>query len=300
MISTDRLEVLGYRAAWSLVRRLPERTAYRLFDAAAKATYRRDGRSVQRMRENYRRIRPELDAAALEDLVAAGVRSYLRYWCDAFRLSVHTPEQLDERIRLTGADAEARAIVARGEPLILFLGHLGNWDLAGAWATTHFAPVTTVAERLEPEEVFTEFLTFRESLGMTIVPLTGGVDPYPTLRAALGRGAFVPLLADRDLTSHGVEVTLCGQQIKAATGPARLALDTGAALFPLAITYEDVPGRAAPRVVAHFGDRVVVPDGDRAEQVRAMTQACVDGLGERIRTHTQDWHMMQRIFSEDL
>lgn len=299
MSFADSLQVAGFRTAWKLVCRLPESAAYGLFERIADATYKRGGKSVERMRSNYATVRPELSDDELDALVRNGIRSYMRYWCDAFRLSVHSPEELAERMRLTGADEQARAIVGRGEPIILFLGHMGNWDLAGAWSTTYFAPVTTVAERLKPEELFGEFLAFRESLGMTILPLTGGDNTYGRLVDALDTGGFVPLLSDRDLTSNGVEVRLLGHRIKAATGPARLALDTGAALFPLAITYEPVPGRAAQRVVAHFGDRVIVPDGDRSDQVRAMTQQCVDALGDVIRQRTEDWHMMQRIFLDD-
>ncbi|MBC9957733.1 phosphatidylinositol mannoside acyltransferase [Yimella sp. cx-51] len=295
----DAAQVAGFRAAWKLVCKLPEPAAYALFDRIADATFRRGGKSVDRMRSNYAKIRPELSPDELNELVRQGIRSYMTYWCDAFRLSIHTPEQLHERMRLTGADVEARAIVERGEPIILFLGHMGNWDLAGAWSTTYFAPVTTVAERLKPEELFEEFLAFREGLGMTILPLTGGDGTYPALVEALRNGGFVPLLADRDLTSHGVEVDLLGHRIKAATGPARLALDTGAALFPLSVSYETLPGRGAPRVVAHFGERVRVPEGERPHQVQQMTQQCITALGDVIRTHTQDWHMMQRIFLED-
>lgn len=297
MTLRNQVEGFAYRAAWRLVRRLPEHAAYTLFEQVARSMHRRNGRSVQQMRSNYALVRPELGEAELDSLVAEGVSSYLRYWCDAFRLPRETPESLDERIRLTGHDAEAREIIERGEPLILFLGHLGNWDHCGAWATGHFAPVTTVAERLEPESVFDAFVEFRESLGMRILPLTGGDNAYPALRQAISRGGFVPLLADRDLTRSGVEVTLCGHRTRAAAGPARLALDTGAALLPLAITYEPIPGRAAQRVVARFGARVLPPEaGSVDERVRAMTQQCIDALGETISERTQDWHMMQRVF----
>lgn len=295
----DRAQVAGFRAAWRLVRTLPERPAYALFEKIADRTYARNGKGVRRMRANYARVRPELGDSDLEDLVRAGLRSYLRYWCDAFRLPVLSPAQLEAALRLTGAGGEPQAMAARGEPIVLFLGHMGNWDIAGAWSTTHFAPVTTVAERLEPEELFDEFLAFRESLGMRILALTGNENPYPRLVEALRGGGFVPLLADRDLTANGVEVQLLGHRIKAATGPARLALDTGAALFPLAVTYEPVPGRAMQRVVGTFGPRVNAPAVPRADQVQAMTQQCVDFLGAAIAEHTHDWHMMQRVFLDD-
>lgn len=295
----DHAETLGYRAGWRLVRALPERSAYAMFDRIADRMAAGGGRSVQRMRANYARVRPDLNDAQLDDLVRAGCRSYLRYWCDAFRLSVLSPAQVDERMRLTGCDADARARAAAGEPIVCFLGHLGNWDMAGAWSTTHFAHVTTVAERLKPESVFQEFLDFRTSLGMTILPLTGGVDVFPTLREALSRGGFVPLLADRDLSGRGVEVTLLGHRSKAAIGPARLAIETGAALYSLSMHYEPRPG-GGHRVVADFSPRIEVPiDGTMVEKVQRMTQQCIDHLGRTIETHTEDWHMMQRVFLEE-
>ncbi|PWJ24965.1 KDO2-lipid IV(A) lauroyltransferase [Branchiibius hedensis] len=298
---TGAATVAGYRAGWGLVRRLPERSAYAAFQVIADRAYARGGKSVQRLRSNYARVRPELDEPALEALVKEGMRSYLRYFCDAFRLQLQNRESLDGIVELEDHGDDIRAQVGAGKPLVGFLGHMGNWDLTGAWATYHFAKVTTIAERLKPEELFEEFLEFRESLGMTIVPLTGGSAPYAAMRDALNEGGFVPLLADRDLTSHGVEVQLCGHRAKVAAGPARLALETGAALHTIAIRYRPLPGRAMQGITAHIGPRVPVPDGvDDTEKVRLMTQACIDVLGEQIRLHTADWHMMQRVFLDDL
>lgn len=298
----DRLTLAGFRAGWALVQRLPERPAYALFDRIADRLTARGGKDVQRMRSNYARVRPELDDAALDELVRAGMRSYFRYWCDAFRLEqIAGGPDVDQMLRLAGNGDEAKAILDGGEAVILFLGHLGNWDMCGAWATRNFAPVTTVAERLKPEELFQQFVDYRATLGIRILPLTGAGNPYPELVAAVRTGGFVPLLSDRDLTSRGVKVKLCGHEARMAAGPARLALETGAALYPLSVTYEKLPGRAMQRVVADFGPRVTVPEhGTDREKVAAMTQQCADALGDTIRAHTQDWHMMQRVFLQDL
>lgn len=298
----DRLTLAGFRTGWALVRRLPERSAYALFDRIADRLTARGGKDVQRMRSNYARVRPELDDARLNELVRAGMRSYFRYWCDAFRLEqIAGGPDINQMLRLAGNGQEAKAILDRGEAVILFLGHLGNWDMCGAWATRNFAPVTTVAERLKPEELFQQFLDYRATLGIRILPLTGAGNPYPELVTAVRAGGFVPLLSDRDLTSRGVKVQLCGHEARMAAGPARLALETGAALYPLSVTYEELPGRAIQRVVADFGPRVSVPeDGTDREKIAAMTQQCADALGDTIRAHTQDWHMMQRVFLQDL
>ena len=171
---TDSLTVVGHRVGWAAVRRMPERVAYALFDRIADLTVARGG--AARMRSNYAKVRPDLDDAALDALVRDGMRRYLRYYCEAFRLQDLTADDLAQRVRAEG-DGPVREVIEGGGSVIAFLGHLGNWDLAGAWGTTHLGPVTTVAERLKPEEVFEEFLAFRESLGMTIIPLTGGATP---------------------------------------------------------------------------------------------------------------------------
>lgn len=297
----DLLAVSGYRLGWGTVRRLPERAAYTVFEQIADLTTARRGKGVQRLRSNYARVRPELDDAALDTLVREGMRSYLRYYCEAFRLPDRSADEVAAAVRVVG-DGPVRAELAAGRPVVCFLGHLGNWDLAGAWGTTAIAPVVTVAERLEPEEVYAEFLAFRESLGMTILPLTGGGDVFAQLRGHLTEPVLMPLLADRDLTDRGIEVDLCGHRSKMAAGPAALALATGAALHPVSIHYERLERpRWKHRIVITFHDRVPVPEsGTTRAKAVAMTQRCADALGAAIVEHTADWHMLQRVFLDDL
>ncbi|MGB3686271.1 MAG: phosphatidylinositol mannoside acyltransferase [Ornithinimicrobium sp.] len=296
----ERIALVLFRTGWRGTRLLPEPVAYGLFDAVALLTYRRQTRDVQAMRANYRRVRPGLSTGDLDDLVRSGMRSYMRYWCDAFRLPDRSMSDLAAAVRCTG-DEPVRADVAAGRGQVLFLGHLGNWDTAGAWATGHLAPVTTVAERLKPEQLYAEFTHFRERLGMTILPLTGEAGVFGRLVRAVRGGAFVPLLADRDLSDTGVLVDFCGYRAAMAAGPAALAVATGAPLRPVAVHYEPMPGRGrgprAQRIVIAFGPAVTDPQtGSTGERAAAMTQACADYLAEAVRAHTQDWHMMQRVF----
>jgi len=245
--------------------------AYGTFDLIADVAWRRGGKGVQRMRSNYATVRPELSTSELDALVRAGMHSYLRYWCDSFRLPDRSVQDL------------------------------GNWDFGGAWSTTQLAPVTTVAERLKPEELFDEFLSFREGLGMRIIPLTGGSDVFRELTQACRSGTLVALLADRDLTRGGIEVDFCGQRARMAVGPAALAVNTGAALHPCIVHYEPHPRGHGWRTVVTFHDAVAAPtQGTSREKIHAMTQACADVLSDAVREHTQDWHMMQRVFTKDL
>jgi len=296
----ERSTLVGYRTGWALVRRMSDRLAYRQFDLLADVLWRRNGKGVQRMRNNYATVRPELSPAELDALVRDGMRSYLRYWCESFRLPDRSVEDLVRGVRAVG-DAPVRAQLASGRSAVMFLGHLGNWDFGGAWSTTQLAPVTTVAERLKPEELFDEFLAFRERLGMRIIPLTGGTDVFRELVNACRDGALVALLADRDLTHNGIEVDFCGQRARMAVGPAALAVNTGASLHPCIVHYEPQPHGGGYRSVVTFHDAISQPtDGTSREKIQLMTQACADVLTEAVREHTQDWHMMQRVFTKDL
>jgi phosphatidylinositol dimannoside acyltransferase len=296
----ERATLVGYRAGWSLVRRMPPRLAYGAFDLIADVSWRHRGKGVERMRSNYATVRPELSSTELDALVRAGMRSYLRYWCDSFRLPDRSVDDLIHGVRAVD-DAEVRAQLKSGRSAVIFLGHLGNWDFGGAWSTTQLAPVTTVAERLKPEELFDEFVAFREGLGMRIIPLTGGSDVFRELTQACRSGALVALLADRDLTNGGIEVDFCGQRARMAVGPAALALNTGAALHPCIVHYEPQPQGHGWRTVVTFHDAVLPPSqGTSREKIQAMTQACADVLSDAVREHTHDWHMMQRVFTKDL
>ncbi|GAB3588977.1 phosphatidylinositol mannoside acyltransferase [Angustibacter peucedani] len=296
---SERLSYLAYTAGWRLVRLLPEGVAYGLFDRVADVAWRREGKGVQRLQANLRRARPDLDAAGLRALSRAGMRSYLRYWCDSFRLPDWAPERLTSTVTVVG-DEPVRAALGSGRGVVMFLGHLGNWDHAGAWSTVNLAPVTTVAERLRPERLFDRFVSFRERLGMRIVPLTGGSDVFRQLLKTLRDGGFVPLLADRDLTSGGVEVDFLGERARMAVGPAALALATGAALFTVSIRYEERAG-ARHGIVITWHPQVDTSDvGSGRDAVAALTQRCADQLGAAVREHPQDWHMLQRVFVADL
>ncbi|WP_372593419.1 phosphatidylinositol mannoside acyltransferase [Actinotalea sp.] len=287
-----------------LAPRAPEDLVRALALLAADLAWWRRGRGVQRLEANLSRVHP-CDARTLRRLSREGMRNYFRYFGEAFSLAGRSPEQIAARVRAVGADAVTEHLDS-GRSVVLALGHQGNWDLAGAWAARALGPVSTVAERLEPPEVFEAFVALRESLGIQVIPLDRGRDVFRDLVSATRSGGrLVPLLADRDLSERGVEVDLCGHRARVAAGPAALAVSTGAPLMVATLRHERLD--AARRAVA--GTRwglvidfvpVDVPDLPRGETVRALTQAWVDVLGADIAAHPTHWHMLQRVFLADL
>lgn len=270
----------GYAAGWAAVRAMPEPVAQRLFRVGADVAARRGGRGVDQLRRNLARVAPG------QDLVQAALRSYARYWCEVFRLPVTSAERVVSGMTTTGED-RFWAAVAAPTGTVLALPHSGNWDHAGAWCTARGVPFTTVAERLQPESLFDRFVAFRESLGMAVLPLTGGPRPYDVLAERLREGRTLCLLADRDLSARGVDVTFFGERARMPAGPASLALQTGATLLPVTLSFTD----RGWHVVWHEA----VPHTD----VPTMTQALADAFARGIADHPADWHMLQRLWLDE-
>lgn len=229
-------------------------------------------------------VRPDLDAAALQALTKAAMRSYLRYWQEAFRLPDWDDDRIVGRVR-TVNEPVLRDAHAAGRGVICALPHLANYDHAGAWAGRTGMPVTTVAERLRPESVFDRFVAYRKRLGMEVLPLTGGDrDVFAVLASRIEAGGFVCLVADRDLSASGIPVEFFGRRTRMPAGPAALSLRTGAPLIPATLHYD------GPHLVITFHDPVV------GEDIKAMTQLCAAAYEKGIASHPRDWHMLQRIF----
>jgi KDO2-lipid IV(A) lauroyltransferase len=233
--------------------------------------------------------------AELEDLVRAGLRSYARYWMEAFRLPSQSREQFLTNFRLEQAD-EFLAMLDEGKGAILALPHLGNYDAAAAWVVSHGYPLVTVAERLKPESVFRRFVAYREKLGMEVIPLTGGQRaPLDVLAEKATQGYAVALLADRDLSSRGAEVRFFGGRTRMPPGPALLALRTGAPLYAvdLFFTPEQAVGRI--RLIPVPGES----EGPLDQRVKLVTQRLADAFEVGIAEHPQDWHMLQRLWLDE-
>jgi len=291
----ERLVDGAYAAGWSTVKKLPEPVAARLGRTIADIAWKRRGKGVQRLESNYARVVPDATPELLAELSRAGMRSYLRYWMESFRL----PAWSKERIK-GGFDPKDVHYLTDGlasdTGVILALPHMGNWDLAGAWVTTKLeTPFTTVAERLRPESLYDRFVAYREGLGMEVLPHSGGTA-FGTLARRLRDGGLICLVAERDLSASGVEVEFFGESTRMPAGPALLAQQTGALLLPVTLWYDDSPvmqGRVHPPVE--------VPEaGTRAEKTSVMTQALADAFASGIAEHPEDWHMLQRLWLKDL
>jgi lauroyl/myristoyl acyltransferase len=280
----------AYASGWMAIRAMPEFAARTAFDAGARYAARNGG--PDQLRKNLARVIGVPPDEVPDGLMRASLASYGRYWREAFRLPTMDHRAVARQVNETfrGAD-NIDAALAAGRGVVLALPHSGNWDMAGVWLVQTYGTFTTVAERLKPESLYRRFIGYRESLGFEVVPHSGGDrPPFEVLCERLRANRAVCLMAERDLTRTGVEVDFFGEATRMPAGPAKLAIETGAALCPAHCWNE---GDGWPVWIQSPLD---CTSGD----VAAITQALADEFAKNIAAHPEDWHMLQPQWLADL
>jgi KDO2-lipid IV(A) lauroyltransferase len=155
----------------------------------------------------------------------------------------------------------------------------------------HFGyPMTAIAERLEPPELFEWFVAKRIEMGLLIEPL--GPEAGSAVMGVLKSGGLVGLLCDRDIEGSGIDVELLGSPTTMPAGPATLALRTGATLLT-GVIYSG-PGRQHAAMLSPPLD--VSRHGRMREDVAALTQEIADRLSVLIRRAPEQWHVFSDPF----
>lgn len=277
----------AYFFGWSVVRRISEKSAQSLFSNLGRWMYGRNGKSVDRLRSNLSRVFPKLAPKDLEVLVRRGVLSYMRYWMETFR----SPDWDRERILSTVTVSNEHLLldpIKNHTGVVVSLPHAGNWDHAGSYFCIRGAQLVTVAEVLKPRALFEKFLAYRQAIGMEVLPLDSRA--FPTLMQRARDGKLIALVADRDLSSSGIDVQFFGGVARMPAGPAIIAIRTGIPLVTAFVSYTEAGIHVDLKEIA-------IPDGvDEAARVKATVQLCADNFAEGIKAFPHDWHMMQRIW----
>jgi phosphatidylinositol dimannoside acyltransferase len=236
-----------------------------------------------------------------DDLTEADVRawtrrafvSYSRYWMEGARLPAVPPsEVLSRMVRPQGMEHLEEGMAA-GRGVIMALPHVGSWEWGGAWLALRGYPMISVAEPLEPPELYDYFVEQRERIGLEIMKLEGGTST--ALLKALRDGRLVGLLCDRDILGNGVEVEFFGERTTFPAGPAALALRTGAALLPT-VVYSG-PGRDHSAVIRP--PISTCRTGPLRKDVSRVTQELAVELESFIRRAPEQWHLFQPNWPSD-
>jgi KDO2-lipid IV(A) lauroyltransferase len=234
-------------------------------------------------RANLARAFPERPPAGIEALLAEHYREIGRIAAEYGRLPalVHAREGevVAEVEGLSGLQA------LRGRPALLLTGHLGNFELLGAYLA-RYNPVDFLVKPLANPAMESRVGRLRADAGVGQISTGAGVKQvFRALRA----GHWVALLADQDARRHGVFVPFFGRLASTPEGPARLALQTRTPIV-FGAAHRGADGRHHLVI-----DPPHLPAGDASDaNVLALTAWHTARLEARVRETPEHWFWLHR------
>jgi KDO2-lipid IV(A) lauroyltransferase len=169
--------------------------------------------------------------------------------------------------------------------------HFGNWDLGAAAASVRGYPLTVVAETFKDPRLDAMVVGARSRLGMRVLKME---KTAPSLVRSLHRNGLLALLIDRPTPGDGVKVHFFGEEVEVPSGPARLALRTGAAVVPVAFARTKA---RHPDVVTLTDFTVCAePTGNESQDVHSLTQQIMSAHERFIRTYPEQWYMFREMW----
>jgi KDO2-lipid IV(A) lauroyltransferase len=250
-----------YRVAWSVGRALP-------WVMRGRRRLVRDNLSWVVRWLDANGLRQGSERRHLDQLVLDAFGHWVVGYAEAAIAPRYTADELRARVRLETPELVERALAPAGpgEPGRLYVSlHLGSLDLAGVFAARLGAlPVVAPMETVSNPALAAYFQRTRTELGVQPIPAAGAA---PALRAALGQGKAVGLVADRVVTGQGARVDLFGAPARLPVGPALLAVESGAPLYVLAMRREAL-GRWVGRI------ELIRPpaEGAKRERIEAVLE----------------------------
>jgi KDO2-lipid IV(A) lauroyltransferase len=213
---------------------------------------------------------------------------------DALRLLGMKWEEMSALVRVEGLRVLEEA-VSRGRGVVAVTGHIGNWEMLAAYFSMRGYPLSVLARPLRDPRLERLIDRVRRSKGMRPISRIGNVK---AAYEALKNGGVLGVLIDQDTSVKGVFCDFFGRPAFTPSGPAYLAMRTGAAIVPMAISLQR-DGTHLVRILEPVQVEATGGHGSRAgsrdtedSRALAITQSCTRALEELIRLEPAQWVWM--------
>jgi KDO2-lipid IV(A) lauroyltransferase len=223
------------------------------------------------------------------ETILRGVYRNLGYLLAEFcQMSSYTPEQASRFIRYDGLE-NYLAARERGKGVLVLTGHLGAWELSSFYHSLMGYPMGMVIRRLD-NPLVDEFVNRIRCLHGNRVMHKD--DFARGLIASMRVGQTVGILMDTNMTPpQGVFVPFFGVEACTASGMARIALKTGAAVVPGFLFWE----AQEKRYVLRFGEELnLIRTADAEEDTVTNTALFTSVIEQYVRQYPEQWLWMHR------
>jgi KDO2-lipid IV(A) lauroyltransferase len=204
------------------------------------------------------------------------------------RMPGYTAENTRGWIRTEGLDYYLAAR-ARDKGVLIVTGHLGAWELSSFYHSLMGYPMGIVIRRLDNRPLDEYVNRIRCLHGNRVLHKD---DFARGLIGAMRAGETVGILMDTNMTPpQGVFVPYFGMEACTASGMARVALHSGAAVLPGFLVWE----AAEQRYVLHFGEELaLIRTGDTARDIVANTALFTATIEAYVRRYPEQWLWVHR------
>jgi KDO2-lipid IV(A) lauroyltransferase len=284
-------EWLEYAVVWTLVKLLGAlpRTAARAVGAGVSAVaYRLMTRLRNTGQRNLELAFPEKPAAEREQILRRLYRNLGWLLGEFCEMPKYTRENTQGFLRSEGLE-HYLAARERGKGVLIVTGHLGAWELSSFYHSLMGYPMSIVIRRLDNARVDRLVNAIRCLHGNRVLHKD---DFARGLLAAMRQGETVGILMDTNMTPpQGVFVPFFGRPACTASGLARVALKTGAAVLPGFMVWEE----AERKYVLRFGEEIpVIATGDDEADAMANTARFTAVIEEWVRRYPEQWLWVHR------
>jgi len=200
----------------------------------------------------------------------------------------YTAEQASRFIRYDGLE-HYLAARAKGKGVLVLTAHLGAWELSSFYHSLMGYPMSMVIRRLDNARVDAFVNGIRSLHGNSVLHKD---DFARGLLKAMHRGETVGILMDTNMTPpQGVFVPFFGVQACTASGLARVAMHSGAAVLPGFLAWH----ADEKKYVLHFGEELqLVKTGEPEGDIVANTALFTATLERYIRQYPEQWLWVHR------
>jgi Kdo2-lipid IVA lauroyltransferase/acyltransferase len=284
-------EALEYAFAWTLLtafRLLPRRAAMTAGALSGAVAWHALPRLRRTGLRNLELAFPDRPQAERERILRKLYESLGRQLAEFCQMSRYTVENTRGRIRYEGLEHYVSAR-DRGAGVLIVTAHLGAWELSSFWHSLMGYPMTMVIRRLDNPRIDRLVNHIRCLHGNRVVHKD---DFARGLLAAMHRGDTVGILMDTNMTPpQGVFVPFFGVPACTASGLARVALRTGAAVLPGFMVWEANEGR----YVLRFGKEIALSkSGDDERDVLENTARFTAAIEAAVREYPDQWLWVHR------
>ncbi len=204
------------------------------------------------------------------------------------QMSSYTPEVARSLIQYDGLE-NYLAARDRGKGVLVLTGHLGAWELSSFHHSLMGYPMGMVIRRLD-NPLVDEFVNRIRCLhGNKVLHKD---DFARGLIAAMRQGETVGILMDTNMTPpQGVFVPFFGRMAATASGMARVASKTGAAVVPGFLLWDE----DKESYVLRFGEEIELEStGDAERDAVANTARFTSVIESYVRAYPDQWLWMHR------